>query len=170
MSFPPLPDESLPAGAPNFAKKLNVYRAMAHNRALLLAWEPLRAHIVLGGSLTEPQKEIVILRTGHHWGSAYERAHHVVRGKLAGLSDARIARTALPPEDWGEPDEDTALMAATDALLRNGRLTPKETKALDPGLLLDIMATIGFYTTLAFIVNSFDTPIDTDISPTGVPE
>lgn len=168
--FPPLPDSALAPHAPAFARKLNVYRTMAHNPALLAAWAPLRAHVVLGGALTEAQKEIVILRTGHHWGSAYERAHHVVRGRLAGLTEAQIARTALPPEQWGEADEDTALMAATDALLTHGRLSETELNALSPTWLLDIMATIGFYTTLAFIVNSFETPIDADIASDGVPK
>ncbi|WP_439534666.1 carboxymuconolactone decarboxylase family protein [Polymorphobacter sp.] len=168
--FEPLPDHKLPQDAPAFARKLNVYRTMAHNAELLRAWAPLRAHVVLGGALTEAQKEIVILRTGYHWGSAYERAHHVVRGRLAGLSDARIARTAKASEEWGVADEDTALMAATDALLTHGRLSEAELKALDPALVLDIMATIGFYTTLAFIVNSFETPIDSDIAMEGVPQ
>ena len=172
--FPPLTDAQLPVEAPAFAARLNVYRTMAHNPALLRAWAPLRGHVVLGGALTEMQKEIVILRTGYHWGSAYERAHHVVRGKLAGLSEARIARTAKPAEDWGttdsEHDEDIALMAATDALLTHGRLSESQLKTLDPALLLDIMATIGFYTTLAFIVNSFETPIDADIASDGVPK
>jgi len=167
--FAPLPDERLPADAPAFARKLNVYRTMAHNPALLAAWAPLRAHVVLGGALTEAQKEIVILRTGHHWGSAYERAHHVVRGRLAGLTEAQITRTAQDPADWGSPDEDTALMAATDALLTHGRLSETKLEALDPAWHLDIMATIGFYTTLAFIVNSFETPIDPDIASDGVP-
>jgi alkylhydroperoxidase family enzyme len=164
--LPPL--AHLPADAPAFASKLNVYRTMAHNPALLAAWAPLRAHVVLGGALTEAQKEIVILRTGHHWGSAYERAHHVARGRLAGLTDAQIARTALPPAQWGEADEDTALMAATDALLTHGRLA--DPASFPPDILLDIMATIGFYTTLAFIVNSFETPIDAAIAADGVPQ
>jgi alkylhydroperoxidase family enzyme len=172
--FAPLALDQLPADAPAFARALNVYRTMAHNPGLLAAWAPLRAHVVLGGALSEAQKEIVILRTGYHWGSAYERAHHIVRGRLAGLSDARIARTAKPAEDWcadgGVADEDTRLMAATDALLTHGRLTEAELKLLDPAWLLDIIATIGFYTTLAFIVNSFDTPIDTHIAPDGVPK
>jgi alkylhydroperoxidase family enzyme len=170
----PLAPEKLPDDAPAFARALNVYRTMAHNPALLAAWAPLRAHVVLGGALTEAQKEIVILRTGYHWGSAYERAHHIVRGRLAGLSDARIARTAKPAEDWGADgdgaDEDTSLMAAADALLTHGRLTDTELKSLDPAWLLDIIATIGFYTTLAFIVNSFETPIDAQIAPDGVPK
>jgi 4-carboxymuconolactone decarboxylase len=166
----PLTDDQLADDLPAFAPKLNVYRVMAHNPDLVRAFAGLRGHVVLGGTLTEMQKEIVILRTGHHWGSAYERAHHVARGRLAGLSDARIARTDCPPSEWGEADEDTRLMAATDALLQTGRLPTALAAGFEGALLLDIMATIGMYTTLAFIVNSFDTPIDTDIASSGVPQ
>jgi 4-carboxymuconolactone decarboxylase len=165
----PLCDDRLPGDLPGFAARLNVYRVMAHNPNLVRAFAGLRGHVVLGGTLTEMQKEIVILRTGHHWGSAYERAHHVARGKLVGLSDARIARTDLPPGDWGADDEDTRLMAVTDALLQTGRLPAKLPGTFDGAMLLDIMATIGMYTTLAFIVNSFDTPIDADVASMGVP-
>jgi 4-carboxymuconolactone decarboxylase len=166
----PLTDDQLAGDLPAFAPKLNVYRVMAHNPDLVRAFAGLRGHVVLGGTLTEMQKEIVILRTGHHWGSAYERAHHVARGRLAGLSDERIARTERPRAEWGEADEDTRLMEVTDALLRTGRLPEALSEAFAGPVLLDIMATIGMYTTLAFIVNSFDTPIDADITSEGVPQ
>jgi 4-carboxymuconolactone decarboxylase len=166
----PLTDDQLTGDLPAFAPKLNVYRVMAHNPELVRAFAGLRGHVVLGGTLTEMQKEIVILRTGHHWGSAYERAHHVARGRLAGLSDERIARTERAPAEWGEADEDTRLMEVTDALLQTGRLPRALAEAFAGPALLDIMATIGMYTTLAFIVNSFDTPIDADIATGGVPQ
>lgn len=154
-----------------FAGRLNVYRVMAHNPELLRAWSGLRGHVVTGGALSEQQKEIVILRTGHRWASPYEWAHHVSRGRATGLSDARIARAAAAPEKWGEPDdaaEDIALLKATDELLDSGRLSDA-TRAmlaqfLTPAATLDVMATVGMYTTLAFIVNTHRTPIDEDVA------
>ncbi len=170
--------ESIADMRAGFAGRLNVYRVMAHQPDLLRAWGPLRQHVVLGGTLAETEKEIVILRTGYHWGSAYERAHHVVRGRLAGLSDARIARTGMAPQDWGsadaatDEDDDLLLMRATDAMLQDGRLPEAERAALatagyGDAALLDIIATIGLYSTLALIVNSFATPIDPDVVAAG---
>ena len=166
--YPPIADADWPAEIADllsgFAGNLNVYRVMAHNPALLRAWAPLRGHVVQAGALSEQQREIVILRTGWHWRSDYEWAHHTLRGRRAGLSDARIERTRAAPESWTGDGEDTLLLRTVEALLTNGRL--------DPSLLADvrrtfgdlaptdIMATIGFYTTLAFIVRSFETPID----------
>lgn len=158
-----------------FAGKLNVYRVMAHNPALLSAWSGLRGHVVTGGALTEQQKEIVILRTGHRWASSYEWAHHVSRGRLTGLSDFRIARTAAPSGDWGpesvgdrDHEEDIALLTGTDELLDDGRLSSptriRLAQFLTPAAILDVMATIGMYTTLAFIVNTHETPIDADVA------
>lgn len=151
-----------------FAGKLNVYRVMAHNPALLRAWATLRQHVVIDSALTEQQKEMVILRTGHRWRSRYEWAHHVYRGSKVGLSDFRIARAAMEPDDWGAiDDEDVALLRATDALLVDGRLSAAlQTRLgqfLSDAAIIDIMATIGMYTTLAFLVNSFATPIDEDV-------
>lgn len=151
-----------------FAGKLNVYRVMAHNPALLKAWATLRQHVVLDSALTEQQKEIVILRTGHRWGSEYEWAHHVYRGRKVGLSEERIARAALPFEiSPTADDEDSALIEATDALLIKGRLDAatrdRLSKFLSNEAIIDIMATVGMYTTLAFLVNSFATPVDEDV-------
>ena len=170
--------ESIADMRAGFAGRLNVYRVMAHQPDLLRAWAPLRQHVVLGGMLTETEKEIVILRTGYHWGSAYERAHHVVRGRLAGLSDARIARTGMEQQDWGsaqaagDENDDLLLMRATDAMLQAGCLPKAERVALgaagyNNAALLDIIATIGLYSTLALIVNSFATPIDPDVVAAG---
>lgn len=151
-----------------FAGKLNVYRVMAHNPPLLRAWTALRQHVVIDSALTEQQKEMVILRTGHRWRSRYEWAHHVYRGSKGGLSDFRIARAAMDADDWGAiDDEDVMLLRATDVLLDDGRL-PKALRIqlgrfLSDAAIIDIMATIGMYTTLAFLVNSFDTPIDDDV-------
>ena len=119
------------------------------------------------------QKELVILRTGYRWASEYEWAHHVARGLMAGLSRERIARAAVAAEDTNDGnDEDGVLIRATDDLLDNGRLSQSLLTSLQGYLsqaaIIDLMATIGMYTTLAFLVNSFDTPIDAGIASPGV--
>ena len=80
-----------------FATDLNVYRVMAHHPSLLLAWEQLRNHVVKANSLPNRELEIVILRTGFRLNASYEWAHHVVRGRTAGLSDHEIAQCRLEP-------------------------------------------------------------------------
>lgn len=157
---------SLDAMRDGFAGQLNVYKVMAHHPALLLAWRTLRQHVVLDSSLTRRQSEIVILRAGHRWGAGYEWAHHVVRGRHAGLSDAEIERARQPPESWPAA-ADTLLMRAVDALLDDGKLSTTDIAPLEASIglagIFDVMATVGMYTTLAFIVKTFDTPLEPDI-------
>lgn len=170
--LPPLTNAQWPADLADlldgFAGRLNVYRVMAHHPALVRAWENLRNHLVLASALSAPDQEIVILRAGHRWGSAYEWAHHVVRGRAAGLDDARIRRVRAETADLDDADPDDLLIACVDELLDQGRLSPRRRDALMARVgasgVLDLMATVGMYSTLAFILNSFETPIEPQIA------
>lgn len=149
-----------------FATALNVYRTMAHHPDLLNAWAPLRGHVVTAPALTLQQSEIVILRTGHRLGSAYEWAHHIHRARKVGIDDIRIARIAGPLPDIS--GDDATIARAVDELFDQHRLTD-ETRArlgdlVGPKGILDVMATVGFYSVLGFIVNSFDTLLDDDVA------
>jgi alkylhydroperoxidase family enzyme len=171
VSLDPIGEDSWPDEladmSQSFAAKLNVYRTMAHHPALVRAWADLRAHVVLNNVLGDEFSEIVILRIGHHWNSIYEWTHHVVRGRAVGLSDARIESMRGAPANMAAKDR--VLAEAVDALLTSGRLPRAQHAPLIAAVgekgVLDIMATIGMYTTLAFIVNSFETPIDDNIAP-----
>jgi 4-carboxymuconolactone decarboxylase len=64
--------------------------------------------------------------------------------------------------------DDAVLAQAVDELAETARLRPETRAALEALVgqegVLDVMATIGFYSTLAFIVNSFGTPVDADVA------
>ncbi|MBI1172903.1 carboxymuconolactone decarboxylase family protein [bacterium] len=169
MPFPPLSDAEWPAAIAEmrdgFAGRLNVYRVMAHHPALLRAWSAFRNHVVLQTTLGPARSEVVILRTGLRLEAEYEWAHHVVRGRAAGLSDARIRTLRGAPEAM--TPEDAVLARAVDALL-DAALVPEALQAEVTALvgvngLFDVIATVGLYRILASIVKSFDTPIDADI-------
>lgn len=166
----PLADEDWPEAVADlrhdFAGRLNVYRVMAHHPALLAAWAPLRKHVVRDRAMTDQQSEVVILRTGHNLGSRYELAHHISRGRATGMDDARITALQGPLERI--EGEDGVLAGAVDALFATSRLDA-DSRAAVTGLigakgLLDLMATVGFYSVLGFIVNSFDTPVDSAVA------
>lgn len=171
-ALPPLTDAEWPPELADllkgFAGGLNVYRVMAHHPALVRAWENLRGHIVTQNALTPTQQEIVILRAGHRFDSPYEWAHHVVRGRAAGLSEARIAHARAAKDRLRDDDIDDLLMAGVDHLMDSGQLpiTLRETLMAKIGAkgVLDLMATIGMYSTLAFILKTFEVPIDAGIA------
>ncbi|MEX2697477.1 carboxymuconolactone decarboxylase family protein [Rhizobium mongolense] len=159
----PITDEHWPAEIAEmkagFAGALNVYRTMAHHPALLKVWAPLRQHIVKDSALGPVRSELVILRAAYQLGSAYEWAHHFNRARALGISDVRIHAMR------GSPDGEDGLIArAVDALFNGSRLPPDLEAELAAELgkqaVFDLMATVGFYMILGFILMTYDTPID----------
>lgn len=149
-----------------FAGRLDVYRTMAHHPALLRAWGPLRQHVVLDTALGAERSEVVILRTGVRLGSGYEWAHHVVRGRAVGLSDARIASLKGPLE--GMAAEDALLAGAVDALFDDKRLSEAQLREVEALVgkegVFDLIATVGFYSVLGFMLNTCGTEVDGDVA------
>lgn len=168
--YPPIADADWPPAiadlATGFAGRLNVYRVMAHHPALLRAWAGLREHVVRETALGPERSEVVILRTGARLGADYEWSHHIVRGRAAGLSDARIR--ALAGSVTAMAAEDATLAGAVDALIDRRRLSAAEHDALAALVgvegVFDLIATVGFYATLCYILLSFDTPLDADVA------
>lgn len=170
FSLAPLSDSDWPQEVSDlllgFAGGLNVYRTMAHHPALLRAWAALREHIVNRSALGREMLEVVILRSGHRLGSTYEWQQHVLRARKYGLADARILSVRGAPEAMAP--EDGLLAAAVDELFDTARLSPRSASAIETRFgtdgLLDLMATVGFYSTLGFILNTAGTPLDDDIA------
>lgn len=164
---PPLDDKEWPAEIEDlrtgFAGTLNVYRTMAHHPALLRAWAPLRQHVVKENALGPVRSELVILRCAHRIGSAYEWVHHVSRARALGVSDARIQAMRHMPEG-----EDELIIRAVDALFDGARL-PAETEtdlsaSFGRHAVFDLIATVGFYSVLGFILMTYNTPIDEGVA------
>ena len=163
----PLSDAEWPDGITDlrdgFAGQLNVYRVMAHHPALLRAWAPLRQHVVLESALGADRSEVVILRAAHRMGSAYEWAHHVSRARGLGFSDARIAAIAA-----GASGEDGLIARAVDALFDDRRLSPaleaELADAIGRAAVIDLIATVGFYSVLGFLLMTYDTPVDAGVA------
>lgn len=149
-----------------FAGNLNVYRTMAHHPGLLRAWADLRDHIVNCTALGPQRAEVVILRSAYRLGSDYEWSQHILRARGHELPDWRISALRGPIADLS--GEDGVLAGAVDDLLTDARLSADTKTALarmvGPKGILDLMATVGFYSTLGFILNSFQTPQDEGIS------
>lgn len=170
QKFPPLLDDLWPESVSSlkggFATQLNVYRTMAHNPALLAAWAPLRQHVVKDNALGEELSEVAILRTGHRLGSSYEWAQHVHRARAVGMTDSRINKVRGPLENMRK--DDATIARAVDELFYEKRLSPHTQSALVELVgkegMFDVIATVGFYSTLGYILNSFETPLDDDIA------
>jgi len=149
-----------------FAARLNVYHVMAHHPDLLKAWAGLRQHVVVDNVLGPELSEVAILRAAFHMDSAYEQAHHIVRARACGLDDRSI-REIVAGATVSNPRY-RAVAIAVDDLSTSRQLSGDSiaavTRLAGKAGVLDLIAVVGFYTTLAFILNSFDTPIDPDVA------
>jgi 4-carboxymuconolactone decarboxylase len=166
----PIQDHAWPAEIADmlsgFAGGLNVYRTMAHHPALLAAWSNLREHIVNQTTLGAQRSEVVILRTGTRLNSSYEWHQHIIRARKCGMDDGRIA--SLGGAISGMSPDDAIIASAVDDLFANHKIS-SGTEATLRALVgtygvLDVIATVGFYSTLGYILNTFDTPLDENIA------
>lgn len=146
-----------------FAGALNVYRVMAHHPDLLRAWSALRQHVVVDTALGAKRSEVVILRTAHRFGSDYEWAHHVSRARKLGFSDQRISAIRSLPSG-----EDGLIVNAVDALLDShalpSSLEAELSKAMGRAAVFDLIATVGFYSVLGYLLKTYETPIDDGVA------
>ena len=169
-SFDPVTDDEWPDIIADmrdgFAGGLNVYRTMAHHPALLRSWGPLREHVVNQTALGPAMSEVAILRTGLRLGSSYELKQHIDRARRRGLDDRRIASISGPPEEMAP--QDRLITGAVDELFDKSALSGPTVDALmrefGKPALFDLVATVGFYSTLGYILNTFGTPLDEDIA------
>ncbi len=164
----PLPPDEWPAELGQIRQELgeplNIHNVMAHHAELLQAWMPYRYHIVRDSSLTPRHRELLILRTAVNCRADYEWEHHVVRGREAGLSDQEIERVKEGSDADGWEAAEALLLSAADDCQRNAKINDETYRELgnhfDDRQLLDIIATVGVYMTIAVMVNTFDVPME----------
>ena len=155
---------ALEAARSGFGTVLNVHRMMAHHPELLAAWTPLRQHITSGGTLSARHRELIILRVAALAGVAYEWHHHVARAALAGIGPAEIEAVRIEKAtDWPD-DQEAALLAATDELFQGLAVGDigwaALTRLFSIPQILDLIVTVGMYTTLAMFINTTGVQIE----------
>ena len=159
---------SIPSG---LGTVLNVRRVMAHHPELPAAWTPLRNHVVANGTLSPRHRELVILRLSHRAGVAYEWHHHFARASQAGISvaEAEAVRTG-PPVGWAD-EQEALLLTVTDELfdeLAVGDAGWAElTRFFTIPQVLDLVVTVGMYTTPAMLINTTGVQIEEEAQLTS---
>jgi alkylhydroperoxidase family enzyme len=136
---------------------LNIFRTLAHNKALEKGFLHLGAHLLGGGVLPQRERELVILRVGFRAGSEYEFGQHTRIGREAGVTDAEIARVAdCGTGDWS--DDDAALVSLVDELCDDDVVSENTWERLsnrwsEPEL-LELLVLAGFYRLVSGMLNS----------------
>ena len=143
---------------------LNIFRTLAHSPKALTRFLEWGGYILSKrNSLPEREREIAILRTGFNCGSGYEWTQHKAIGLAAGLSEAEIAAIKQGPDEPAWSAIDRAILTACDELTRDFFVSDATWAALAPlgdkGR-MDLVMTIGQYTQVSMMLNSFGVQLD----------
>ena len=143
---------------------VNIFKTLMNHPTLTKAWLPFANHI-LGKTqtLSQREREMIILRIGWLNQAIYEWEQHVLIGKRAGLTDAEIERiTKGPSADWDK--HEAALLQAADDLFENSVVSDATWKTLSERYnteqMMDTVFTIGQYNLVSWALNSFGVPLD----------
>lgn len=149
---------------PERSRNYNIFKTMANHPALLRRWLVFANHVLGKSTLSERDREILILRIGYLCRAGYEWGQHVLIGKRAGLTDAEIAGIAAGPEADALGERDRLLVCATDELHSDAFICDATWQALqghfDTQQLMDIVFAVGQYNLVSMALNSFGVQLD----------
>jgi alkylhydroperoxidase family enzyme len=139
-------------------KGRNALGVLAHNPGLARSWMQFTAQILRKSTLTERQRELLILRVAVVRKSRYQWVEHVPIAQRCGLDEGDIARIAFGPDAPFWSSLDRALLQAVDELLAGGDISDPTWGSLEtelsPSQLLDVIFTVGAYETNCFMARA----------------
>jgi AhpD family alkylhydroperoxidase len=163
---PPNPRHPKPP-TENRPKALHVLGTMAHHPELAQAYFTLNGHVLMATTLSERQRELLIMRVAAVRKCGYEWAQHLFMARDAGLTDEEIGRIGYGPESPFWNDLDAALVRSVDELIVDGTISDATWQTLSSELntqqLLDLVFAVGSYDLLARLFNTLQLDIDDDI-------
>jgi alkylhydroperoxidase family enzyme len=144
---------------------LNIFRTLVHAPKALTAFLAWGGYILSRrNSLSERDRELVILRVGYNCGSGYEFTQHTRIGLDAGLTEAEVEAIKAGPDDPSWNEADRAMLRATDDLTRDFHVSDASWAALSSfsdKQKMDLVMTVGQYTQVSMMLNSFGVQLDT---------
>lgn len=156
------------AALPPRMRGLNIFRTIARIPEALeafLAW----GNYVLSGrnSLTARQRELAILRVGLLCASGYEWAQHCEIGLRSGIGADEIAAIKTGADASGWDPLEVAILRACDELVRDhfiSAATWAELAPLGDRGRMDLVFTVGQYTQVSMLLNSFGVQLDSGLT------
>lgn len=143
---------------------LNIFRTLVHAPKALKAFLPWGGYILSRqNSLSERDRELVILRVGYNCRSGYEFTQHTRIGLDAGLSEAEVEAIKTGPDDPSWNAQDRAMLRAVDDLTRDFHVSDSGWSALSflsEKQKMDLVMTVGQYTQVSMMLNSFGVQLD----------
>lgn len=122
-------------------------------------------YLRFGAGLPKHLTELVILLVARRWDQDYEWGHHVPLARAAGLGEDIIAAVRDEGAVTGPDDVRVVWRFVDDLENDRGVSDPAFEAALaavgDDGV-VEVIATVGYYTTLAMTMNAARTPVPDD--------
>jgi 4-carboxymuconolactone decarboxylase len=122
------------------------------------AWLAFSGTLMDRASLTERDRELLILRVGSRTRSQYLSSQHIGLAEAAGLAPEEIRALGDGTETHGWCDRDRTLIRAADELVDHHLLADATWFALsasfDEQQLLEVLFVVGSYVCLAMVLNS----------------
>lgn len=162
------------AGVPEYMADLNVFRMLLKSGTAANGINQALFHILFKSELDNRLRELIIMRIAWVTGSVYEWGQHYRIARGVGITDDEI--TGL--REWrafdGFGDADRAVLAATDDILDDGRVsdaTWAECAALfsEPELVATLAA-IGLWQMMSAVLESLRVPLDDDLGAPWPPD
>ncbi len=160
---------SNPANKVGGGRVLNIFRTLAHAPKGLTAFIGWGSYVLSRRNSMPPrERELVILRTGWNCRSGYEFAQHTRIGIECGLTTTEIERIKLGPDAVGWTPLESAMLRACDELVADHHVSDATWEALselgDRGR-MDLVFTVGQYTQVSMILNSFGVQLEDGDAP-----
>lgn len=158
--------QELLAGAGPYSGN-NVFTTMVRHPRLYKRWLPWGT-AMLYAHLPARDRELLILRTAHRCGSAYEWTQHVEIAAAASISDTEIQQVQAGPDhrDWSAFD--AALVRAVDELFDDHTISDRTWQTLadryDEPLLIEVPMVVGHYFTMALTFNALGVQLEAPAS------
>ena len=157
------------AERPPRTRPLNILLVLAHNPHLLGPFLPWATAVALDGALDRRHCELLALRAAWNCESDFEWGHHVDYAQAFGLSDDEIARVPAGPDAEGWTPQQVALLRAADELHTSTKVSDETwaqlTASFDAAQLVEIVMTVGQYTMLSMVANTFAVEVEEGLEP-----
>lgn len=152
-------------------KALNLLGVLAQHPDLALAFNTFNGHVLSGSTLTERQRELIVLRVAHLRRAEYEWRQHAVLAGDVGIDEAEVAGVAEGPRAASWSELEGAILAAVDGLVGDATIAEETWSVLSARLstpqLLDLVFTVGAYDVVAMMLRAFDVDLDEDLRGAG---
>lgn len=143
---------------------LNIFRTLVRSPDALRAFSWWGGYVMSRNSLTPRDREIAILRVGWLCKSGYEWTQHHRIGLQSGLDAAEIERIKIGAAAAAWSAQEKALIAAVDDLNRDHFVSngswAELLKHYSERQCMDLVFTVGQYTQVSMILNSFGVQLD----------